>query len=206
MKKYVVATLVSIALLMGILAGCVENKPEETVNIVPIASFTIDKAAGEIYIGTTIQFTDTSTDEDGNITAWDWDFGDGTTSTEQNPTHAYDSLGTFIVTLEVTDNDGNTSEVYTMTVDVTNVPPTADFSYSPMENITTDTTITFTDESTTGDENISLWSWDFGDASNTSSEQNTTHMYTEAGTYIVTLTVSDDNEMEDTKSMTITVT
>jgi PKD repeat protein len=187
------------------LTGCVENPPEETTNKIPEAGFTIDLETGEINIGTTITFTDTSTDEDGTIAEWDWDFGDSTTSTEQNPTHSYESLGTYIVTLIVTDDQGNASEEYTMNIDVTNVPPTAAFSYDPMVNLTVNTTITFTDESTIGDANISLWLWDFGDASNTSSEQNPTHMYTEPGTYTVSLTVTDENELEKATAVTITV-
>ena len=205
MKKNIVVSLICLALLVGMLTGCTENPPEETANIIPEASFTIDLESGEINIGTTIQFTDASTDEDGTVSEWAWDFGDGTTSTEQNPTHSYEALGTFIVTLTVTDDQGNASEEYTMNVEVTNIPPTAAFSYDPMENITVDTTITFTDESTIGDANISLWSWDFGDESNTSSEQNPTHQYTETGTYTVTLTITDENELEKSTTATIVV-
>ncbi len=58
----------------------------------------------------TIQFTDTSTDSDGTLTSWYWEFGDGTTSTERNPTHKYESGGTKYVSLTVTDNDGETGK------------------------------------------------------------------------------------------------
>jgi PKD repeat protein len=54
----------------------------------------------------TVQFTDTSTDEDGTLASWYWNFGDGTTSTERNPTHKFSSGKTFSVSLKVTDNDG----------------------------------------------------------------------------------------------------
>ncbi len=57
----------------------------------------------------TIQFTDTSTDPDGEIVAWQWDFGDGTTSTQQNPTHRYEEGGVYTVTLTVTDDRGGES-------------------------------------------------------------------------------------------------
>ncbi|MEM3493779.1 MAG: PKD domain-containing protein, partial [Thermoplasmata archaeon] len=57
----------------------------------------------------TIQFTDTSTDSDGTITSWSWDFGDGTQSTQRNPTHRYSTKGTYTVRLTVTDNDGGTA-------------------------------------------------------------------------------------------------
>jgi PKD repeat protein len=58
----------------------------------------------------TVDFTDTSTD-DGTITDWEWDFGDGATSTEQNPSHTYPASGTYLVTLNVTDDEDNTDVV-----------------------------------------------------------------------------------------------
>ncbi|ATU08350.1 LamG-like jellyroll fold domain-containing protein [Methanohalophilus portucalensis] len=57
----------------------------------------------------TVDFTDQSSDPDGNIVGWSWDFGDGNTSTDQNPSHQYSSEGTYTVTLTVTDDDGEVS-------------------------------------------------------------------------------------------------
>lgn len=62
------------------------------------------------FPGKTVEFQDTSTD-DGAIASWSWDFGDGTTSAEQNPTHVYGEPGTYTVTLTVTDDGGLTSRV-----------------------------------------------------------------------------------------------
>ncbi len=53
-----------------------------------------------------VQFTDASTDADGFIASWQWDFGDGITSTLQHPAHSYATAGAYSVTLQVTDNDG----------------------------------------------------------------------------------------------------
>ena len=58
-----------------------------------------------------VTFTDGSTDSDGTVVAWDWDFGDGSTSTEQNPSHTYAAGGTYPVTLTVSDDDDATDEV-----------------------------------------------------------------------------------------------
>lgn len=65
----------------------------------------------------TVQFTDKSNDPDGTIESWEWDFGDGKSSTSQNPTYQYSSNGNYIVKLTVTDNDGLTDSV-TKTVNV----------------------------------------------------------------------------------------
>jgi hypothetical protein len=74
--------------------------------------------------GFTISFVDKSTDPDGDVAAWYWDFGDGGTSTEQNPTHSYGTTGTYTVTFTVTDNDrGEDIKTKTMSVGVT--PPAA---------------------------------------------------------------------------------
>ena len=61
-------------------------------------------------------FTDGSTDPDGTITAWRWEFGDGTSSAEQNPSHSYDQEGSYDVTVSVTDDDGATGTLTQVTV------------------------------------------------------------------------------------------
>ncbi len=71
-------------------------------------SFGIDRATWQPVVKETIVFTDQSSDPDGTIVSHQWDFGDGTTSTDQNPTHAYSTAGAYFVTLTVTDNDGAT--------------------------------------------------------------------------------------------------
>jgi len=139
----------------------------------------------------TITFADQSTDEDGEIVAWHWDFGDGTTSNEQNPTHKYADNGTYIVKLTVTDDKGAT-ETAQKIIEVANVAPVAKFTYEPdkpkiREEIKFNATLSFDD-----DGNIVNYTWDFGDG-NISYEINPTHAYIKAGTYNVTLTVIDND-------------
>jgi len=76
--------------------------PPGPVNQPPVADFAFAPA------GMTVPFTDASSDPDGVVVSWAWDFGDGETSTEQSPTHTFLEEGTYIVTLTVTDDDGAT--------------------------------------------------------------------------------------------------
>jgi MYXO-CTERM domain-containing protein len=68
----------------------------------PIAAFSY------MASGTTVTFIDESTDPDGTVVAWEWHFGDGSTSDDNNPIHTYDAAGTYTVALTVTDDGGNT--------------------------------------------------------------------------------------------------
>ncbi|MCQ8885654.1 S8 family serine peptidase [Pseudoalteromonas agarivorans] len=70
--------------------------------------------------GLTVNFTDSSTDANNDITQWSWEFGDGATSSDQNPMHVYAASGNYDVVLTVTDNEGNTS-TSTQTVVVSDV-------------------------------------------------------------------------------------
>ena len=150
-------------------------------NISPTADFSF--AATDL----SVDFTDSSSDSDGSIVSWSWDFGDGNSATDQNPTHAYAASGTYTVELTVTDDlgaTGSTSE--SVTVSDGNASPTAEFSVAA-----TDLSVDFTDSSSDSDGSIVSWSWDFGDG-NTATDQNPTHVYAAYGTYTVELTVTDD--------------
>jgi PKD repeat protein len=147
----------------------------------PVAGFEADQTT--ITEGETVNFTDQSTN---NPTSWSWDFGDGNTSSEENPSHTYSSAGTYTVELTVENNYGSDTEKKTDYISVGSAP-TADFSAGQTE-VQPGNSVQFTDEST---ESPTSWSWDFGDG-NTSSEQNPSHTYSSAGTYTVELTVEND--------------
>lgn len=171
----------------------------------PTADFTCQPT--QAYPNEQIDFTDQSTDSDGTISSWLWDFGDGASSVDQNPTHAYSDPGTYTVTIVVTDDDGDT-DAYGDTVTILtsgggNIPPSADFSYTPQDPYAGQD-IEFTDESSDADGSVASWSWDFGDGT-TSIEKNPTHRYSDPGTYTVTLTVEDDDGETDSDTASISV-
>ncbi|MCM3734494.1 collagenase [Bacillus cytotoxicus] len=144
-----------------------------------------------------IQFkSDSSKAEDRKIVSYLWDFGDGNTSTEANPTHAYEKEGTYTATVTITDDKGKESkEQMTVTVD------RARETYYGEEN----SAIQFkSDNSKTEGRKIVSYLWDFGDG-NTSTEANPTHAYEKEGTYTATVTMTDDKGKESKEQMTVTV-
>ncbi len=143
-------------------------------------------------------FADRSTDEDGSVVSWRWEFGDGAGSSERNPSHTYDEPGRYEVLLVVTDDDGAAaSKTHRAEPDgpAGNLPPKADFDVRCERGLT----CSFTDKSKDDDGVITSWSWDFGDGA-TSSDRNPVHTYGERGRYDVVLTVTDDTGGSNTKS------
>lgn len=148
-----------------------------------------------------VNFTSTSTDADGTIASYAWNFGDSTTSNVQNPSHAYAAAGTYNVALTVTDDKGATNTTSkAVTVVAANQAPVANFTSSA-----TGLTVNFTDSSTDADGTIASRSWNFGD-STSSSATNPSHAYAAAGTYNVSLTVTDDKGATNTTTKAVTVT
>jgi len=81
----------------------------EETNVQPDAGFTYYPSGPTT--DDTIQFTDASSDSDGTISSWHWNFGDDYETSKQNPQHKYSSSGTYTITLEIIDNDGGTDSV-----------------------------------------------------------------------------------------------
>jgi PKD repeat protein len=181
--------------------------PEEVEDLwakdVPSASFT--HFPTEPSPRDSVSFVDNSTDPNGTIVYWFWNFGDSEQpwSIEQTPTHQFTQEGEYNVGLTIVDNDGCTNTTH-QTVIVQNLPPTAYYTYSP-SIITAGQEVSFSDDSSHPQgHTLTSWSWHFGDGS-TSTERNPTHKYENPGSYTVTLTVRDDEEMEGTHSTTIDV-
>src|SRR5205823_1539322 len=145
-----------------------------TLNQAPTASFSVPSCSGQ-----TCSFTSTSSDPDGTIASYNWTFGDGFSSTAQNPSHTYGAGGSYTVTLRVTDNQGATSAPFSRSVTL-NQAPTASFSVPSCSGLT----CSFTSTSSDPDGTIASYNWTFGDGFS-STAQNPSHTYGAGGSYTV---------------------
>ena len=152
--------------------------PTNTSIPLPIAAFTQDVTTGLFPLN--VQFVNQS---QGIITAYRWNFGDGSTSTEINPKHTFANPGLYTVVLEVIGQSGTTNVSRQIAVQ-SPVPPVAAFTQSSVSG-TAPLTINFTDQSQ-GD--ITSRDWQFGDGS-TSNAVSPSHTFNLVGTYNVILTV-----------------
>jgi PKD repeat protein len=148
----------------------------------PTAEFTATPLSGSAPLP--VQFSDQST----GATSWNWDFGDGVSSSERNPIHIYASGGVFTVLLTVSNSSGQNTRIRQDYISVAALPaaPVAEFTAGPLAGVTP-LTVHFADQSTGGP---TAWSWDFGDGS-FSSQRSPSHTYTTPGRYTVRLTVSN---------------
>lgn len=180
----------------------------QTITVIdtpPVADFTASPTYGSEPL--TVNFTDASTSHDG-ITSWNWTFGDGETSTEQNPIHTYTSAGLYTVSLTVSEADGdNHTETKFPYIIVDDSVPTASFTHSP-SNPLEGNLITFDASGSKGYDQPLSYSWNFNDGTllANSTDPTATHIYTQDGNYIVTLTVVDNDGSTDSTSHKITVT
>lgn len=152
-------------------------------NVLPSAAFT--QSANRLAASFDAS---TSSDADGTIASYDWDFGDGATGNGMTANHDYAAPGTYSVKLTVTDNSGGATEVsHDITVTDPNALPTAAFTSSASELTASLNGSTSSDP----DGTIASYDWDFGDGS-TGNGATTDHVYAAAGTYDVKLTVTDN--------------
>ncbi|RLF50265.1 MAG: hypothetical protein DRN19_04820, partial [Thermoplasmata archaeon] len=146
-----------------------------------------------------------STDPDGRIVKYEWDWdGDGTfdeTGTSPTTTHTFQSCGTFRVTLRVTDDDGLTDQVAKEVKVEAFVQ--ADFEFSPLEP-TAGELVEFHDTSTVVCDQIASWSWSFDDGT-VATGKFVSKRFDSPGTYTVTLTITTQTGLTDQVSRSITV-
>ncbi|MCB8977236.1 MAG: PKD domain-containing protein [Ardenticatenaceae bacterium] len=149
-----------------------------------------------------------SSDVDGSIVSYAWNFGDGRTSTQPNPRVRYNANGVYTVTLIVTDDDGATdmaTVVITVGSGPVNQPPTA-VATADVTSGTAPLSVNFIGSgSSDSDGTIVSYAWNFGDGGSATTA-NPSHSYMDAGTYVATLTVTDDDGATSTDTVTINVT
>lgn len=141
-----------------------------------------------------IEFKDNSRSNNPNleINRWRWDFGDGTTSTEQNPKHVYATSGEFMVSLSSGVETGCMSDPVFRRITI-RPKINADFRINPVECITSEVVVLDFSSVENNLADITSWSWDFGDNSQKVTTQIAKHTYSAPGTYQVTLIVGTDN-------------
>jgi gliding motility-associated-like protein len=164
-----------------------------TVNPLPVVSLAADDtdACGNLCVN----FTTTTA---GSL--YSWDFGDGGTSTQQNPNHCYTTPGNYSVSLTVTSAAGCSATFIQNNYIHIYPVPAADFAASPITATLLDPTIAFTDLS----QGASTWSWSFGDPLNgTSPLQNPSYTYADTGYHTVTLVVTNQFGCRDTDTLSI---
>jgi uncharacterized repeat protein (TIGR01451 family) len=158
-----------------------------TVNFRPKVNFSPRDSV--IQLGQPLVFTSSST---GTAPfSYAWNFGDGATSSQANPTHTYTAAGSYTVILTVTNACG--SETQTGSV---NFAPKAGFLFDPGNEVSPGTRVTFANRSS-GTGNLT-YTWDFGDGSPASNETNPSHTYSSPGAFIVKLTAHSATYGEDT--------
>lgn len=153
-----------------------------------------------------VSFSGSNSSDDTGITNFSWDFKDGSTATTPNPTHTYTATGVYEAVLTVTDTEGlTTTDTVTITIGETqNEAPKAIINATPASG-EAPLEVTFKGSTSTDDHSISSYSWNFKDGSQTNLAD-LKHTYNESGTYDAELTVTDENGLSDTKTVSIVVT
>jgi PKD repeat protein len=182
------------------------NPPKATADVVP--------SNGEVPL--TVQMIGSGTDSDGSVVLYEWDFeGDGTydwsSTTTGNTGHTYTVVGTYQAVFRVTDNAGLTTTAMAITTVINAGPPgspTATASASPTSG-NAPLTVNFSGTATDPDNDIVLYEWDFdGDGAydwSSPTSASTSHVYTQAGTNIAALRVTDATSLTGVDHITIYV-
>lgn len=182
-KTYTAAGSYTVSLTVTGPGGSATKKLTNYIKVngpAPKASFIGTPTEGKAPL--TVKFTDKSLNK---VTNWLWNFGDGESSTRQNPSHIYTKAGTYSVSLTVEGSGGSSTadkENYIVAVDPA---PKAEFTGIPNRG-KSPLKVNFTDQSTG---KVTKWSWSFGDGG-TSRVKDPVHTFRKAGVYAVKLSVS----------------
>ncbi|WP_186307625.1 LamG-like jellyroll fold domain-containing protein, partial [Microbacterium sp. 1.5R] len=169
-----------------------------TVNKLPVAEFSSQVSKLAVSVDAS-----GSSDPDGSIVSYDWNWGDGSAhGMGATASHTYGVAGEFTVTLTVTDDRAGTAVKTASVVTVANAAPTAAFTsvLSPLKAAVDGS------GSSDPDGSIVSYDWNWGDSSTHGTGVTASHTYAAAGTYSVTLTVTDDEGATTTKTESLAIT
>ncbi len=175
----------------------------DPVNSAPIAVIDGNPSTGSAPLS--VQFVAGNSSDDNAITSYFWDLKDGATSTTLNPYHTYTTPGTYEVELTVTDAAGLT-DTKTITIVVNeaeNQAPVAVVSANPTTG-NAPLNVQFVGGNSTDDKGVTGYLWDFKDGT-TGTSNNPSHLFTNPGSYVVNLTITDAEGLTSSSSITITV-
>ncbi len=198
---YAVSGTYNVTLITETVDGCsdVANHSVKTFDP-PSTAFTVNNTC----LLNAAQFTNSSTNPlVGTIAGWTWNFGDGTplNSLALNPSHLYTSPGSYMITL--INQSSNLGCPDTLTDSITVYPmPVADFNFM---DVCLGQNVNFNNSSSVASGNIAGSSWNFGDGTPLGSTQNPNHLYSNSGTYTITLIVTTNNLCKDTLSKQVVV-
>ncbi|MGB5490341.1 MAG: PKD domain-containing protein, partial [Woeseiaceae bacterium] len=178
------------------------NDPDCNTNLAPTAD---PNGPYNATFGSQIVFDGSgSTDSDGSIVSYAWDFGDGNSGTGSSPTHTYQSDGTFTVALTVTDDGGATNTASTTaTITPAPIPPNANAG-GPYSGVVGSVIGFDGTASSDSDGTIVSYAWDFGDGG-VASGPSPTHSYSVDGNFTVTLTATDNDGLTGIDSTTAAI-
>ncbi len=187
----------NVTLVVTGVGGCTDTAANP-INIppTPVAGFTLPDSCG-----LTNAFSNLSSiAQPGTITSNQWNFGNGQSSNQQNPTHQYTNPGSYNISLIVVSNEGCSDTLvqpfttWSIPQAAFSVPQTCDETPAP-----------FSDQSTIPNSTIANWQWDFGDG-NSSNQQNPAHLYGTHGQYNITLVVTGQGGCTDTVTNPLLIT
>lgn len=196
LHNYQSASEYQVSLVVTDINNCVDTAHQQA-NVNPIPEIDILEAQ-EGCSPLNVNFS--SVDE-GSISSWNWNLGNGETSGYTNPSSTYIEEGSYDVTLSVIDTNGCTNQVGYQNFITVHPDPVADFYFTPEEIDDLNPQVQFFDISSN---DVVSWSWEFGNAY-TSTIQNPKHTYSAADTYEVTLYVENIFGCSDEVAYSLTV-
>lgn len=178
------------------ITGCKRYFVDSTfVRVAPVVNF----SSTPLCSGATVNFYDNTVAQFDSIINWHWDFGDGDTSTQKNPSHIYNSTGSFTVKLQVNSKYGYT--VLDSQVVIVKSRPVSNFYFN--DNICGNLPVQFQDSSLATDGSLTGWHWDFGNG-DTSNVPSPVYTFNNSQINNITLTITDSNGCVDSISKPMT--